>query len=113
MAKYLISFPGRAMNVPETEMADVADAAHAVVEEARAAGVFVFAGGLDEDVRPVVVAADGTVTEGSYPETEQLSGGFAVVEVESRQEALDWARRFAVACRCDQEVRAFMHDPLM
>ncbi len=113
MSRYLISFPGRAMNVPEGDLADVADAAHAVVEEARLAGVFVFAGGLDEDVGPVLVAADGTITEGSYPETEELSGGFAIIEVASRQEALEWARKLAVACRCDQEVRVFMDDPLV
>jgi hypothetical protein len=113
MAKYLISFPSGAMDVPDEEMADVAEAAHAVVQEAKDAGVFVFGGGLDEDVDPVVVSADGTVTAGSYAETRELSGGFTVVEVASRQEALEWARKIAVACRCGQEVRAFQYDPLV
>lgn len=74
--------------------------------------MYVFGGGLDEDVEPVVVAGDGTVTDGSYPATKDLSGGFTIVDVPSRQEALQWAAKIAVACRCGQEVREFMYDPL-
>ena len=113
MTRYLISFPNGAMDVPEEEEPDVAKAAHAVVQEAKDAGVFVFAGGLDDDVEPVVVAVDGTVTDGSYPETKELSGGFTVVDVPSREAALEWAAKIAVACRCGQEVREFMFDPLV
>jgi hypothetical protein len=54
---------------------------------------------------------DGTVTEGAYPENERLSGGFAVLELPSRDTALEWAARFAVSCRCPQEVWEFLHDP--
>lgn len=50
MTRYLISFPGDAMaHIPEEEGPAVADAAHAVVQEAKDAGVFVLAGGLDEE----------------------------------------------------------------
>ncbi|MGH3401945.1 MAG: hypothetical protein ACRDRJ_05395 [Streptosporangiaceae bacterium] len=35
----------------------------------------------------------------------------SVVDVSSREEALEWAARIAVACRCAQEVREFMPDP--
>ena len=112
MAKYLISFPGDAMDhIPEEEMLAVGDAAHAVVQEAKDAGVYVFAGGIDEDVQPVMVAGDGTVTHGTYPQTKDLSGGFTVVEVPSREAALEWAGKIADACRCAQEVRAFGVDP--
>ena len=38
-------------------------------------------------------------------------GGFCVVDVPSREEALAWAAKTAVACRCAQEVREFMPDP--
>jgi hypothetical protein len=38
-------------------------------------------------------------------------GGFSVVEVASREEALAWAAKIAVACRCGQEVRELMPDP--
>jgi hypothetical protein len=49
MTKYLILFPSGAMTFPEEENADVAGAAHAVIQEAKDAGVDVFAGGLDEE----------------------------------------------------------------
>lgn len=112
MARYLISFPSGAMDhIPEEEMAEVDEAAHAVVQEAKDAGVFIFAGGLDEGVAPVLVAGDGTVTDGTYPETKDLNGGFTVVDVPTREAALDWAAKIAVACRCAQEVREFMIDP--
>ena len=113
MTKYLILFPSGAMDIPEEEMPDVAKAAHAVIEEAKEAGVYVFTGGLEEDVEPVIVAGDGTVTVGTYPETEELCGGFTVVDVPTREAALEWAAKIAAACRCAQEVREFMFDPLV
>jgi hypothetical protein len=113
MTRYLISFPNGAMDFPEEEGPDVANAAHAVIQEAKDAGVYVFAGGLDDDVEPVVVAGDGTVTDGTYPETKELSGGFTIVDLPSREAALEWAAKIAVACRCAQEVREFMFDPLV
>jgi hypothetical protein len=68
MTRYLISFPSNAMrHIPAEEFAAVGKAAHAVVQEAMDAGVWVFGGGLAEDVEPVMVAADGTVTAGTFP----------------------------------------------
>ena len=58
-----------------------------------------------------IVATDGTVTDGPYPETKAVIGGFSIVDVPSREEALEWAAKIAVACRCAQEVREFMPDP--
>lgn len=111
MTKYLISFPSAAMVVPEEEMQAVSDASHAVVQEARDAGVWVFGGGINESVPPVMVDGDGTVREGTYPQTAQLEGGYAVLELPSYEAALEWAAKIAVACRCAQEVRAFAYDP--
>ncbi len=91
MTRYLISFDDGAMTFPEEEMPDVAKAAHEVVQEAKDAGVWVFGGGL-ETQRASVVATDGTVTDGPYPETKKVLGGFAVVDVPSRAEALEWPR---------------------
>ena len=51
-----------------------------------------------------VVATDGTVTDVPYPESKEHLGGFAVVDVSSREEALEWVAKIAVACRCAQEV---------
>jgi len=108
MTRYLISFGAHAMDhIPGQDMPAVAKAAHAVVQEAVNAGVLVCAGGLD-DRRAHIVAADGTVTGGPHP---AAIGGLTVIEVPSRQEALEWAARIAVACRCAQEVRAFGPDP--
>ena len=57
------------------------------------------------------MATDGMVTDGPYPETKEVIGGFAVVDVPSLEEALEWAAKTAVACRCAQEVREFGPDP--
>jgi hypothetical protein len=111
MAKYLISFPSAAMVVPEAELAAVGRAAQAVIQEAKAAGVYVFAGGIDEQVPPVRVSADGTITEGGYPWGPLLTGGFTVLELPSREAAVVWAARLATACRCEQELRVFGFDP--
>ena len=111
MAKYLISFPSAAMVVPEGEWEAVVSDSHAVIEEAKAAGVYVFAGGIDEGVPTVLVAADGAVAEGGYPWAPPLDGGFTVLELPSREEAVAWAARIANACRCDQELRVFGFDP--
>ena len=111
MTKYLISFPSGAMVVPAEDFEAVSDAAHAVVREAKAAGVWVFGGGIDESVPPVLVDGDGTVTVGTYPQTTQLKGVYSVLELPSREAALEWAAKIAVACRCAQEVRQFQYDP--
>jgi hypothetical protein len=107
MPRYMISFDAHAMDhIPREEIPAVAKAAHAMVAEARNAGVWVFGGGLEHQ-QASVVAIDGTVADGSYPEA---LGGFCVVDVPSREEALEWAAKTAAACRCAQEVREFMPD---
>jgi hypothetical protein len=108
MTRYLISFDDGAMDhIPDEDFADVAKASHAVVTEAQNAGVWVFGGGLQSQ-RASIVTTDGTVTDGPYPETKEVIGGFCVIDVPSREEALEWAAKTAVACRCAQEVRVFL-----
>jgi hypothetical protein len=112
MTRYLISFPSGAMgHIPAEDMPAVGEAAHAVVQEAMDAGVWVFGGGLAEDVGPVMVAGDGTVTTGTHPQTKELNGGFTVLDLPSREAALEWGAKIAAACRCAQEIREFMSDP--
>ncbi len=111
MTKYLISFPGEAMVFPDEDLAAVSAASHAVVQEAKDAGVWVFGGGIDEDVAPLLVSEDGTVREGTYPQTSVINGGYSVLELPSREAAVAWAAKIAVACRCAQEVRQFQYDP--
>lgn len=111
MAKYLISFPSAAMVVPQGALEAVGRDAHAVIEEAKAAGVCLFAGGIDESVAPVRVAADGSVAMGGYPWAPPLTGGFTILDLPTREQAIVWAARIAKACRCDQELRVFGLDP--
>ena len=110
MTRYLISFDDGTMIFPEEDLPDVTKAAARVVQEAQDAGVWVFGAGL-ESQRASGVATDGAVTDGPYPETKEVIGGFAVVDVPSREEALKWAAKIAVACRCAQEVRELLPDP--
>lgn len=82
--------------------------AAAVVDEMKAAGVYVFAGGVEED--GPVYSADATsgavvVTDGPYAETAEVLGGFAVVDVADDEAATQWAGRLAEACGWPQEVR--------
>ena len=110
MTRYLISFDDGAMTFPEEELPDVAKAAHEVVQEAQDAGVWVTGGGV-QGHEVSVVTTDGMVTDGPDPKTKRHIGGFSIVDVPTREEALKWAAKIAVACRCAQEVRELGHDP--
>jgi hypothetical protein len=110
MAKFLISFPSEAMQLTAEELQQASIDSHAVVAEAKAAGVWVFGGGVDEGVAPVLVSADGLVSPKIHPGS-RLTGGFAVLEIPTREEAVEWARKLAVGCRTPQELRVFMFDP--
>lgn len=110
MPRYLISFDDGAMTFPPEDLPAVAEASHTVVQAAKDAGVWIFGAGLERQ-QASVVATDGTVTDGPFPETKAVIGGFSILEVASRDEALKWAARIAEGCRCAQEVRELMYDP--
>lgn len=111
MTKFLITFPSVAMAaLTEGELAAASADSHTVIEEAKAAGVYVFGGGIDEGVDPVLVAGDGTVSAETYPGST-VTGGVLVLELPSRDDAVQWSAKIAAACRCPQELRAFMYDP--
>lgn len=111
MTKYLISFPAKAMDdLSAEELARASVESHRVIEEAKAAGIYVFAGGLNSEVAPVRVSSDGSASSEIYPGSG-LDGGFCIIELPTREEAQDWAARIAAACRCSQELREFMYDP--
>ena len=89
--------------------------AMAVVAEMKAAGVYVFAGGLEEEDGPVY-SADTTsgslvITDGPYVETKEFLGGFAVVYVADDDTAKMWAGKIAAACGWPHEVRRFKPQP--
>ena len=89
--------------------------AQAVEDEMKAAGVYVFAGGLEEEDGPVY-SADATsgtvvVTDGPYVETKEFLGGLTVVDVDDEEDAKVWAGKIAEACGWPQEVRRFKRQP--
>lgn len=110
MTKFLISFPAIAMVVPAEEMGAVSEASRAVIREAKAAGIYVFGGGINSEVAPLKVAADETCTSETYHQTRELDGGFCVLELPTRADAVYWAAKLAAACRCAQELREFYYD---
>ncbi len=112
MTRYLISFDDGAMQVPDEELEAVGEAAHAVVRAAQEAGVWIFGGGVERQ-RASIAAPDGMVSDGPFPEIKAVIGGFVIIDVPSRAAALEWAAKFALACRCAQEVREIMFDPLV
>jgi len=111
MAKYLISFPSKAIQIADDEWEACSRDSQSVIAEAKAAGVYVFAGGINEAVPPLLVSANGTTAEGGYSWAPTLDGGFAVLELPSREVAIQWSARLAKACRCQQELREFQFDP--
>ena len=80
----------------------------AVVEEMKEAGVYLFAGGLQEN--GPVFAADPTsgevlITDGPFIETKEFLGGFAGIGVADEEAAKYWAAKLAEGCGWPQEVR--------
>jgi hypothetical protein len=96
---------------PATETDATRSDISALNVEMIAAGVRVFAGGLQSPTRAVSVrvrpGGDVATTDGPYLETKEHVGGFWILEVADREAALGWARKAAVACRAPVEVRAF------
>jgi len=89
--------------------------AMAVVAEMKAAGVYVFAGGLEEELE-TAFSADATsgalvVTDGPYIESKEWLGGLTVVDVADDDAAKMWAGKVAEACGWPQEVRRFKPQP--
>lgn len=111
MPRYLISFDRGWMQFPEEDLPDVARAAHAVMRQAADAGVYVYTGGIDDGEKTTLVQTDGSVSDGPYPKDKAMVGGFAVLDVPTRADAIAWAAKIAAACRCAQEVREFLPDP--
>lgn len=112
MARYLISFDDGAMDHHRAaDFPAVGLAAHAVVAQAKQAGVWITGGGvLGHEAS--VVAPDGSVTRRvARAGIGEHLGGFVVLDVGTHDDALAWAARFAAACRCAQEVWPLMDDP--
>ena len=98
-------------HISNEDFPSVGESSRAVIREAKAAGVYVFGGGIDETILPVMVTGEGKVSPGTYPETSKFNGGFCVLKVKTREEAELWAAKLAAGCWCAQELRQFMYDP--
>lgn len=114
MPTYLIAFNDEWVpdQTPE-ELRNKSATSRSVLDEMKAAGVFVFAeGGIDASTAVCsVVSRDGrpVFTDGPYVETKEHLGGFAVVDVADDDAARYWAGRIAVAVGWPQEVHRFPH----
>jgi hypothetical protein len=78
------------------------------IEDMMKAGVLLGAEGLDDPGRGAVVDFSGeapVVTDGPYGETKELFGGFFLLDVASKQEAVEWAKRVPAAPGSKIEVR--------
>jgi hypothetical protein len=112
VTEYLISFNDEW--VPEHTLHELrakARSGSAVIDEMRAAGVFVFSnGGIDASTALCSVTAHGgepVFSDGPYVETKEHLGGFAVIDVPDDAAARYWAGRLAVALDWPQEVHRF------
>jgi hypothetical protein len=110
MPKYAIFFNQQWVgDHPEEWFAGRGPLANAVVEEIKAAGDYVFAGGLVEELEEAFSAdaTSGTLlfTDGPYAETKEWLGGLTIVDVADKEAARVWAGKIAVACGWPQEVR--------
>lgn len=89
--------------------------AMAVLAEMKAAGVYVFAGGLEEEVE-TAFSADATsgsllITDGPFVKTKEFLGGLTIIDVPDEEAAKMWAGKIAEACGWPQEVRRFGPQP--
>jgi hypothetical protein len=98
----------------EEEMQRTYKAVDVVNEEIRAAGAWVFAGGLHPPASATVVhSRDGEVvtTDGPFAETKEQLGGFWVIGAADLDAALEWAAKGSAACGGPVEVRPFQEMP--
>jgi hypothetical protein len=113
MTQYLLSVYQPTGQTPEPELLDrvVADL-DALHRDMKAAGVWVFAGGLaDPSTATVLRAQDGRhlTTDGPFAEGKEHLGGFDIISAPDLDAALEWGRRLAEATTLPIEVRPFEH----
>ncbi|GAA1741218.1 YciI family protein [Luedemannella helvata] len=99
MAKYMLIMRGTdeaLAKMAETPFEDMLETMGRFNDELIRAGVLVAAEGLDDPAQGVVVDFSGetpVVTDGPYGETKELFGGFYLLDVASKEEAVEWAKR--------------------
>jgi hypothetical protein len=95
----------------EKEMADMG----ALIAEMTKKGVLLMTDGLQHSKKGARVSVKNgtfTVTDGPFTETKELVAGFAIIEVPSKQEAIEWTKRFlSVVGRGESELRLMQDAP--
>ncbi len=114
MTQYLVAIHHPDDFEPASESQQTRDDIGALNREMVAAGVRLFAGGLapvGEAVSVRVKSGEVLTTDGPYMETKEHIGGFWILECASMDEAVEWGRKAAIACRTPVEVRPFNAMP--
>lgn len=111
MAQYLVAIHHPDNYAPSLEDEAMHHDIDVLNDEMKAAGARVFVGGLQSarKAKSLRTQADGKfiLTDGPYLETKEHVGGFWVLEAADLNEALEWGRKAAIACRAPVEVRQF------
>ncbi len=98
-----------APEVLETIMRDL----DALNRELKAAGAWVFAGGLNPPSTATVVRLqdnDVLTTDGPFAEGKEHIGGFTIIKAPDLDAALEWGRKLARATSLPIEVRPFQNE---
>ena len=114
MSQYLLSVmqPSAEGSAPSENLDEIMANLDALNDEMKAAGAWVFAGGLHGPSTATVLRAKGDdviMTDGPYAEGKEHLGGFTIVDAPDLDAALEWGRRLAQATTLPIEVRPFQH----
>ncbi|MBT2536410.1 YciI family protein [Arthrobacter sp. ISL-69] len=111
MAKYMLIMRGTDESYANLEKADFSEMLETMGkfnDELIRAGVLLAAEGLDDPKEGVVVDFTGetpVATDGPYGETKELFGGYYILDVASKQEAIEWAKRAPMTAGTKTEIR--------
>jgi hypothetical protein len=111
MKHYLLSVITPEGTPPPPEvLGRIMENVEAVNQELKAAGGWVFAGGLNSPSTATVVRVQGgemLTTDGPFAEGKEYVGGFTIVQAPDLDAALEWGRKYASAITLPIEVRPF------
>jgi hypothetical protein len=110
MKNYLVAIHHPDDYDPSAEDQAMTQAIDDLNDEMVAAGIRIFVGGLTPAAGAKALRSRGgkiVVTDGPYLETKEHIGGFWVLQCADMEEATEWGRKAAIACRAPVEVREF------
>jgi hypothetical protein len=114
MTQYLLSvYQPDGPPPPEVDLDEVIRDLDVVNQELKAAGAWVFAGGLHEPSTATVVRVqdgDMLTTDGPFAEGKEHLGGLTILTAPDLDAALEWGRKLARATTLPIEVRPFHHE---